>query len=194
MKKKKNKSADPLKDLIVRADNPTLGKLIFQLAATQPDMKRQCLEFLKKHVAPADTAGTETEIIFALWNELEPDLSELDEYGGGDYAVEDQVGELLYELASKLKKVKISKEGRGQLLDEVFSYIKSDNAGMTDSLGEVAYASCHDSDDWRNLAKRFESLGTEGSIDHARDLYRKQGDPKKYLALLTCSSTRPRTG
>jgi hypothetical protein len=68
-------------------------------------------------------------------------------------------------------------------LDEVFPYIKSDNAGLGDALYGVANATCYDDEDWRDLGERFEALKSEWPMDNARSIYRRLGDREKYLAL-----------
>jgi len=50
-----------------------------------------------------------------LWYEIEPELSELDEYGGGDYDTMDDVGERLYQLVGVLNKVTLDQEDREDL-------------------------------------------------------------------------------
>lgn len=134
-----------------------------ELAGTESVVRRKCFEYLKKHVSlPLDEQGeAEGGALMALWMELEPDLSELDEYGGGDHRTEDHVGMLLYELAQKLQKEKAPRDYRRQLLDEVVPYIKSGNAGMDDALYDVAYATCRDMEDWRDLAACLEAIGEE---------------------------------
>ncbi|MCK5138942.1 MAG: hypothetical protein KAQ85_03790, partial [Thermodesulfovibrionia bacterium] len=109
--------------------------------------------------------------------------SELDEYGGGDYSMMDDVGNGLYQLVEILKKVTLVEEDRDELLDEVFSYIKSGNAGMDDSLYDIVYASCKNDGELRELAKRFENLDQHWPIEHARRIYRRIGDSKQYLKL-----------
>jgi len=184
-KKKRAKREDPLDQLIKSADPVTLGTLIKILAGENPEIRRECFEFLKEHVplTPAEDAVSMGESTIALWMELEPDLWELNEYGGGDYGVVDHVGDLLYELCEKLQKNKIPAGYREELLDKVLPYIKSGNAGMDDALYDVAYAACYDHDDLRNLAERFEALGREWPLDHARRIYREIGDHEKYLEL-----------
>ena len=176
---------DPLDQLIEAADSEILGELIHKLAATRPEMRRKCFEFLKDRVTltPDEDAVSSGEAIMALWMELEPDLSELDEYGGGDYKTEDHVGSLLYELSENLKKERVPRDHRQDLLDEVLPYIRSGNAGMDDPLYDVAYAACFDEDDLRDLAERFEAIGRDWPIDHARRIYRNIGDQDKYLEL-----------
>lgn len=68
-------------------------------------------------------------------------------------------------------------------IDEVIPYIRSGNAGMDDSLHEVAYAACRDDEDLRDLAERLERLEQDWPLDHARRIYRQIGDREKYLAL-----------
>src|SRR3990167_5125895 len=183
MTKKPIKKNDPLRELVDRADKKTLAELIVRLGAETPDTRRECLEYLKKHVPSVDDSKTEAEIVFTLWSELEPDLSELDECGGGDYAGQDDVEGLLYKMTEKLGRKKISRDDRRQLLDEIFPYIKSGKAGMDDALHEAAHAACYDDDDWRDLAKRFETLGEKEHLKNARDIYRKLGNREKYLSL-----------
>jgi hypothetical protein len=182
---KRNKVTSRLGELVRAADAGVLGQLVERLTATRPDVRRECLEFLQKHVVSAVQAKADTEAaaLFALWEELEPDLAELDEYGGGDHDTEDHVGELLYELSTKLERSRISREDRRSLLEDVLPYIRSGNAGMDDALYDVAYAACCDKEDRRYFAQRLEELGKDWPLDHARRIYRKIGDREKYLAL-----------
>jgi hypothetical protein len=183
--KKIKKQKDPLEGLIEAANPDVLGKLIRELALDRPEIRRECLEFLKDHVtlAPDEDTVSETEVLFALWWELEPDLSELDEYGGGDYDLADHVADLLYEISEGLQEQKIPREHRRELLDEVLPYIHSGNAGLDDTLYDVAYAACYDEEDFRELAARFETIGRDWPTDRARRIYRRIGDHKKYLEL-----------
>ncbi len=171
---------------MIKAATPEiLGKLIKELALGRPEIRRKCFEFLKEYapLTQDDLAVCRAEEIMSLWLELEPDLAELDEYGGGNYTVENHVGSLLYELEEKLRKENIPLESRRALLDEVLVYIESGNAGMDDALYEVAYAACYNEDDLRDLAQRFEAIGSNWPIDHARRIYRDIGDHDKYLEL-----------
>ena len=154
VRNRKNKVEDPLVRLVSAAERDVLAGLILELAGREPEVRRKCFEYLKKHVAlPMNEQGeAEGEALMALWMELEPDLSELNEYGGGDHRTEDHVGMLLYELAQELQKGKAPRDYRRQLLDEVIPYIKSGNAGMDDALYDVAYATCRDKEDWRHFA------------------------------------------
>ena len=72
------------------ADTVVLAQLIKRISATRPDVRRECVEFLQKKVTLSlkDKASADSEIVFELWAELEFDLSELDEYGGGPRDVE----------------------------------------------------------------------------------------------------------
>ncbi|MBI4524532.1 MAG: hypothetical protein HY695_12060 [Deltaproteobacteria bacterium] len=141
-KPKENRVTSHLAELVRAADAAVLGRLVERLAGKRPDIQRECLEFLQKQVASTvqTEADTEAAALFALWQELEPDLAELDEYGGGDHDTEDLVGELLYELCTKLERSRIAREDRRSLLQEVLPYIRSGNAGMDDPLYDVAYA------------------------------------------------------
>jgi len=183
--KKTKKRKDPLEELIQAANPDILGELIKGLASDRPEIRRECFEFLKDHVAlaPGEAASSEGEPLFALWLELKPDLSELDEYGGGDYDLADHVADLLYEISEGLQEKKIPCEYRRELLDEVLPYIRSGNAGLDDALYDVAYAACYNEEDLRDLAERFEAIGRDWPLDRARRIYRDIGDHKKYLEL-----------
>jgi hypothetical protein len=183
--KKKRNHQDPLRQLLEAADKNTLLELAEDLAIMRPEVRRECFEYLKKNVkmSSGQKQTSEGEEIFALWAELEPDLAELDEYGGGDYGLDEHVGDLLYQIQEKLSKNTVPPEYRTELLNEVLLYIHSSNAGLDDELYGVAYACCHDNDDLLKLAKAFEAMHDEWPIDHARRIYRKIGDHEKYLEL-----------
>ncbi|MDO9528618.1 MAG: hypothetical protein Q7J27_05585 [Syntrophales bacterium] len=183
--KKREKRQDPLDQLIKAAAPDILGNLVTKLALTRPEIRRECFEFLKDHVtlSPDEKSVSSGEAMLALWMELEPDLSDMNEYGGGDYGTVDHVSGLLYDLTEMLQEDRIPREYRQELLDDILTYIHSGNAGMDDQLYEVAYATCYDEDDQRDLAERFEAIGSDWPRDHARRIYRKIGDHKKYMEL-----------
>jgi len=182
---KKKKPADPLIDLLEAAKPETLITLIAELAEDRPDVRRECFDYLKKHVSltSAQKTRSEGEIVMALWRELYPDLEELDDCGGGDYGTEDHVADLLDEIREKLVNSKVEEQVRRDLLDEVLPFIKSANAGLEDPLYDLAYASCYRDEDWRHLAQMLEAMNKEWPTDHARRIYRKLGDRAKYLEL-----------
>jgi hypothetical protein len=193
------KRADPLELLLDRASTPLLRKLVKRLAGrrvyamapwddrlSRRQIRRECLEFLKAHVTLDATqhAEAETEALFALWDELEPDLRELDTYGGGLEETETRVADLLYEVVQQLKTRRVPETARRRLLDAVLTYVKRGNAGMDDPLYEVADATCYASEDWRHLAGRLEALGKGGwPVEQAMQIYRRLGDHDKYLNL-----------
>jgi hypothetical protein len=174
-----------LEKLIQAADLTVLGQLIQRLAASAPGVRRQCLEVLEKHVAlTAETkADVDVETVFTPWDELEPDLADLNEYGGGPDETEEHVADLLDDLARKLEQGAIPRDARRELLGELMPYIVSGNAGVEDGLHEVAYTLCQDDEDWRDFAMRLESSGKDYLLGRARNIYRKLGDREKYLAL-----------
>ena len=182
MKKRKN---DALSELIAAASHKVLSKLILELAAEIPDVRRECFDFLKSNVtiSKALEKRSEGEAMLALWSELAPDLEELDSYGGGDYATEDLVAELLDQIRERLDSKKVDADHRREILDLVLPFLESGNAGMDDMLYEVAYATCYDDDDLRFLAQAFEDMHKEWKTDHARRIYRRIGDRDKYLEL-----------
>ena len=85
---KKPKKGDALTELLEAASHKVLSKLILQLATVFPEVRRECFDFLKSHVSVSEALvqRSEGEAVLALWSELVPDLEELDDYGGGDYA------------------------------------------------------------------------------------------------------------
>ena len=181
----KPKHEDVLSALLDKANASTLADLVRRLAAREPDIRRECFTYLKEHVSasPDEEAKTEAEVARALWDELDLDLEELDDYGGGDYALVDHVGGLLWDLKEHLEESEIPREERCALLDEVIPYIHSRNSGLEDALYDVAYATCRDEADWRDLAERLETLGQDWPCDHARRIYRRIGDREKFLEL-----------
>jgi hypothetical protein len=184
MAKTHNKK-DALAELLAAAPPQVLKELVGQLVARSPDIRRLCFDFLKSHIPLSDALEkrSEGEVVLALWNELEPDLSELDEYGGGDYGIMDHVGELLEQICTHLDKKNIPPDYRSNILDFVLPYIKSGNSGMDDNLYDVAYSACYDDDDLLGLAKSFEDMQGDWQIDHALRIYRKIGRRDEFLAL-----------
>jgi len=184
---KKTKKEDALVELLTAASPKVLTDLILELAADRPNARRECFDFLKTHVSVSKALEerSEGEIVLALWSELAPDLSELDDYGGGDYATGDHVAELLYQVRTQLDSKKVGSDHRREILDRVLPFIESGNAGMDDILYEVAYAACYDDSDLRGLAESFEVMQGDWKITNARGIYRRLGDRKKYLELRT---------
>lgn len=182
---KGTKRSDPLSALLAAAPVGTLADLLVRLAARRPDVRRECFDYLKKHVvlSPGQQRQSEGERLLALWDELAPDLDDLDAYGGGDYGVDCHVAGLLHEIEQALSRKKIEADYRHELLNNVLPYIESGNAGLDDALYDVACATCATDGDWRALAESFEAMGGDWRIDHARRIYRQLGDRDKYLEL-----------
>jgi len=181
----KKKKRDILPELLTAASPETLRDLLRQLAASQIEVRRERLEYLKMHVplSSEDRKVSDGEAALLLWSELAPELEGLNEYGGGDYEMVNHVADLLYEIQEKLSGKNIDLEYRQELLDELLPYIESGNAGLDDQLYDVAYACCYEDADWRRLAEAFEKMKGEWRISRARVIYRKIGDREKYLAL-----------
>lgn len=182
---KKKKRQNPLADLLNAASPEVLAHLIVRMASSRPDVRRECFEYLKKHasLSPEQKRRSEGEAVLALWSELVPDLDELDDHGGGDYGLTDQVGYLLLQIQEKLATGRIDKEIRRELLEEVLPFIETGNGGLDDELYAVAHAACYEAADWRHLAQSFEAMKKEWPVSRARVIYRKLGDRKKYLEL-----------
>ncbi len=186
MEKKKNTdNKDPLISMLNAASKKDLIKLLKKLTEDDLSLRRICIDNLKGKVTVSSSVhnSAESSAALTLWYEIEPELSELDEYGGGDYSIMNDVGDGLYQIEKTLKEVVLTEEDRDELLNEVFSYIKSGNAGVDDSLYDVAYATCKNDEHLSELAERFEELKQDWPIDHARRIYRRIGNHKKFLEL-----------
>lgn len=182
---RKKEPTDPLNDLLAAAKPETLIELAAHLAKFRPDVRRECFDYLKKHVTltAEQKVRSKGEIAMALWWELYPDLEEMDSYGGGDDEVVNHVAGLMDDIQQKLAGKQIDERIRRQLLEGVVPSIESGNAGLDDSLYDLAYATCYSDEDWRVLAAELEAIGREWPTDHARGIYRKLGDREKYLEL-----------
>lgn len=176
---------DPLKSMLKAATRADLIALLLEIAGENLTIRRHCIDYLKGTVKIdlSTHRSAESSAALTLWYEVEPELSELDEYGGADYDTIDAVDEVLHQLMEVLEELTLDEEDREDLLDEVISYIKSGNAGMDDNLYDIAYATCKNDGDLRELAKRFENLDQHWPLEHARQIYRKIGDRKQYLEL-----------
>jgi len=159
--------------------------LLLEIAGENLTIRRHCIDYLKGTVKIdlSTHRSAESSAALTLWYEVEPELSELDEYGGADYDTIDAVDAVLHQLMEVLEELTLDEEDREDLLDEVISYIKSGNAGMDDNLYDIAYATCKNDGDLRELAKRFENLDQHWPLEHARQIYRRIGDRKQYLEL-----------
>ena len=176
---------DPLKSMLKAATREDLIALLLEIAGENLTIRRHCIDYLKGTVKIdlSTHRSAESSAALTLWYEVEPELSELDEYGGADYDTIDAVDEVLHQLMEVLEELTLDEEDREDLLDEVISYIKSGNAGMDDILYDIAYATCKNDGDLRELAKRFENLDQHWPLEHARQIYRRIGDRKQYLEL-----------
>ncbi|MBU1058966.1 MAG: hypothetical protein KJ804_11685 [Proteobacteria bacterium] len=182
---RKPKKGDALSELLSAASHKVLSQLIVELATEFPDVRRGCFDFLKSQVSVSEALiqRSEGEAVLALWSELAPDLEELDDYGGGDYATTDHVADLLDQVRERLDSQKVDADSRQEILDVTLPFIESGNAGLDDMLYDIAYATCYDDDDLRSLAQNFEAMKGEWKTVHARRIYRRLGDRDKYLQL-----------
>ncbi len=126
---------------------------------------------------------SEGEAILSIWAELLPDLEDLDAHGGGPNDVEDQVGELLYEITKRLTSKKVDETYRREILDAVLPFIESGNSGAGDALDELAYAACYSAAELRYLAESLEAMHDDWQTRNARNIYRQIRDHEKYLEL-----------
>ena len=128
---KKRKKGDALTELLGVATHKVLSELILALATEFPEVRRECYDVLKSQVSISRSLEkrSEGEAILALWSELAPDLEDLDSYGGGDYATEDLVAELLDQIRERLITKNVDNDHRQEILNLVLPYIQSGNAG-----------------------------------------------------------------
>ena len=181
----KEEKPDVLTELLAAASPELLRNLVHQLIISSPELRRECLEYFKEHAPLSIEQRTRSsgESALELWSELEPELDKLDRYGGGEYSDVDYVEDLLYDLMKSLAAKDIEAEYRHSLLAEVLPYIESGNAGMDDALFDVAFATCYDDEDWRQLASALERMKGDWKMRQAREIYRRLGDREKYLEL-----------
>jgi hypothetical protein len=179
------KTENPLEQLVRLADKSALENLILNLTRGDPSLYRRSLDSLRTAVklTGEESSAAEVDSLMALWDELESDLKEIDELGGGDDDTVDRVDELLFDLAGKLKKATIPREDRHLFLEKALPYIRSGNAGMDDQLYTLAYASCRDAEDRRYFARRLENIGSHWALVNAMRIYRELNDREKYLGL-----------
>jgi hypothetical protein len=185
MAKSKTKKDTALTELIAAAPAKALSELILNLAENDPEIRRKCFDYLKKNSAVSKMLKrqSEGEAILSIWAELLPDLEDLDAHGGGPYDVEDQVGELLYEITKRLTSKKVDETYRREILDAVLPFIESGNSGAGDALDELAYAACYSTAELRYLAESLEAMHDDWQTRNARNIYRQIGDHDKYLGL-----------
>ncbi len=176
---------DPVSVLFNAASKKELVELLKKLTKDDLAIRRICIDTLKESVdlEPSEDIPDESSAVMRVWYEIEPEISELDEYGCGDYEMIENVEQHLYELQQELEDVTLSDEDRNDLLDDVITYIMGGNSGIDDSLYNIAYAASQNEEQLRDLAKRFEELKQDWPINHARRIYRSIGDNKKYLEL-----------
>ena len=181
----KKQTDNALNNLLASAGPEILRDLVSSLAFQNPEVRHTCFEYLKAHTSLSTTQKqtSDGEVVLALWEELYPDLEEMDDCGGGDDHVVDHVGDLLGQIREKLTDGNVSHEVRRELLEEVLPFIKSGNAGLDDELYDTAYAACREEAEWRWLACSFEAMKQDWPLDHARRIYRRLGDREKYLEL-----------
>jgi hypothetical protein len=185
MAKSKTKKDTALAELIAAAPAKALSELILNLAENDPEIRRECFDYLKKNTAVSKILKrqSEGEAIMSIWAELLPVLEDLDAYGGGPYGAEESVWELLYEITKRLTSKKVDETYRREILDAVLPFIKSGNSGAGDALDELAYAACYSAAELRYLAESLEAMHNDWQTRNARNIYRQIRDHDKYLEL-----------
>lgn len=182
---KKTTKKDILDELIEAATPEALGELIREVASGDAGARAVCIDRLSSqgNVSKALEERSAGEVALALWDELWPDLSELDSYGEYDHELGDNVYELLMALEEHVSSEPVPPVYRRAIVKKVLPYIEDNNSVLVDSLYDVAYGACRDEADLRWFAEALEGYGGRWEVDHARRIYRQIGDRDKYLEL-----------
>ena len=135
------------------------------MLAARPEIRRKAIEFLQDRVKldAQQENWRRGEIAIAIWDELEPDLAELDQFGGGERKQEERVGKLLYRLEQTLDEGPIPEDDRKHLLDELIPFIRSRNSGMEDRCTTWPTLRARPMTACRDFAERLEDLGGLGT-------------------------------
>lgn len=135
---KKPKNKDALAELPA-APHKVLSRLILELTKEFPDVRRECFDFLKSQVfvSKALAKRSQGEAVLSLWSELAPDLEDLDEFGGGDYASEDLVAELPGQIGDRLASKKVDADHRREIPDLVLPFIRRTAIYSNNALRQV---------------------------------------------------------
>ena len=162
-----------------------LVEMILALTQDNEDLEHECRMFLlKRHAStPGHAMQAADEQAWSLWNSIELDLSDMDEYGGADDEVVEKVWCALDELAQTVADGKASVACRQEMQSLAMRYLVSNNAGMGDALTELVMACCHSPDEWRSLAQVFEGWSSSYWDAQAMAIFRQIGDDEKYLAM-----------
>jgi hypothetical protein len=102
----KKRPDNALHNLLASTGSEVLRDLVSALTSRDPEVRRESFEYLKGHALLSTTLKqtSDGEVVLALWEELYPDLEEMDDCGGGDYHVVDHVGDLLGQIREDILK------------------------------------------------------------------------------------------
>lgn len=173
-----------LKELLEASDPSTLLEMVLVLTKDNEAFAKSCRAFLDDHHIPTPERARRNADAQArsLWDSIEVDLSDMDEYGGADEDTVDEVYATLEELAEVVANGRASQACRQEIQSLAMVYLDRDNAGMADPLTELVMACCESNDEWRALAKVFENRGSY-SMQLAMGIYRQIGDHERYLSM-----------
>lgn len=180
----KRKKGDAFADLLASVYPETLKGLVEEMAISKPDLRAECLKYLRKHATLSEEqkVKADSEAFLSLWGNISPDMEDLEDYGGEDYRTQDRVESALADMKKLLSGKRVGLSERREVLDEVLNYIEGGNTGMDDSLYDLAYACCYGSEDLLYLAGSLEAMDGWPK-DHAMRIYRKLGDHESYCRL-----------
>lgn len=174
-----------LSDLLKITEQQTLIAMILAITQDNEDLEHECRMFLlRQHAKTPEHSMQATDAeAWALWNSIEVDLSDMDEYGGADDDIVEKVCSALDELAEVVADGKASSACRQEIQSLAMQYLVSNNSGMGDELTGLVMACCHSDAEWRELAEVFEGWSSRYWTLMAMDIYRRIGDDARYLAV-----------
>lgn len=176
---------NPLSDLIQKASKENLSDLIIKLCKSNKTIETKCIEYLMEQVEDTENlkAIAQAKIMMNIWNNLKRKLQKLDKYGGGHYRDEEWVNDQLYGIITILESEIIERKDRIKMLDLIRPFLRSGNAGMDDSLIEVAFATCYSKEDYLYLIDYLTGVYGDDNTRMIRSIYLRIGEPEKYLEL-----------
>jgi len=176
---------DALEEMLEQASASTLTALVKRLTITHVGLVAECCEFLLEHADLSDQKRSDlaSEQVASIWNELNVNINELNEYGGGDDSTYESVWELTQQLVETVKNNNVESDLRQQIVTEALNYIEFDNAGVSNELYDIVLACCISAEEKISLAKIFERLGRAFHIAQAVSIYRELNYVEEYLRL-----------
>lgn len=119
--------------------------------------------------------------IVVHWSKAKRIIAEFDCYGGGSEREEETACKELDKMVELLKAHEVSWAARREVLDEMLSFVASDNSGFTDCLVDTALDMCATREEKLYLADFLEQKGNDYYQKVASKIYRECGEDTKFL-------------